>query len=95
VDTPGLVEHIAEIEVRQRIARIGFDGRAIVLFGQSVFLAIVVKRSQIDMSRGVGRIAFQNFQVGRDSFRVRVRVLFERNAAGEQLRNVGLFRVGA
>ena len=56
----GFVEHIAEIEVSERIARVGLNGLAIVLFGEAEFLAIVVERAEIDVRGGVRGLEFQH-----------------------------------
>jgi hypothetical protein len=93
VDSSRLIEHIAEVEVSQRVTRVGFDGRTIMLFRETIFLAIVVERSDVDVSRGVSRIVLQNSQISCDRVCVRVRIFFERNAAGEQLSDVRLVRI--
>ena len=39
------VEHVAQIEIREGVARIDFDGAAVMSFGLRVLLAVVVQRS--------------------------------------------------
>ena len=64
--TPGLLEHISQIKMRQGISRIYPQRLAIVLFGRFVILAVVIKRAQIDVSGSVFRIKLQHALIGRD-----------------------------
>ena len=93
MNSSSLIEHVAEIEMCQRISRIGLDGSAIVFLSQTVLLTVVVKRSHINVGCSMLRIAFQNLQVGRDCIRVGVWVFFERDAPREQRSDIRLFRV--
>src|SRR5436305_12398755 len=52
----GFVEHVAEIEISQRVPRINLDRRAIELLGGRVFLAVVIKSPKIDVSGGGTRV---------------------------------------
>ncbi len=61
----GLVENIAQIEIGQRVAGIGLQRGAVVLLGQREVLAIVVKRTEIDVCRGVVRLKFENALISR------------------------------
>ena len=47
------VEHVAQVEIGERITGSGFDGAAVVLFRMAEFLPVVIQRAQIDMRRGV------------------------------------------
>ena len=52
----GLVEHVAEIEVSEGVARVGFNRLAVMLFREGEILAVVVERAQIDVRRRVRRL---------------------------------------
>ena len=53
LDPAGLVQHVAQIEVRQRIARIGLDRQAVMLLGGDKILTVVIQRAQVDVCSGV------------------------------------------
>ena len=53
MNSSGLVEHIAEVEMSEGVAGIGFDGGAVVFLGESVFLTVVVKRTDVDVGGGM------------------------------------------
>ena len=73
----GFVEHIAQIEVRERVARIGFDGLAVVLLGEHEILAIVIERSQIDVRRRVVGLDFENLMIRGDGVRLGAGIFFQ------------------
>ena len=54
----GFVEHVAEIEISQRIAWIDLDGFAVEALSLRVIMAIVKKRAQVDIGSGVRGIEF-------------------------------------
>src|SRR5215470_2950897 len=89
-----LIEHIAQIEMSERIARVCFNRSTIVLLGQPVFLPVVIQRAEIDMSCRMARLALKYLEVDGNRFRVSSLVLLERNAAREQFRHIGFFRGG-
>src|SRR3954454_12101488 len=72
----GFVEHVAQIEISQGVAWIGLDGLPIVLFREPEFLPVVVKRPQIDVGRGVGRLQIKNLVISRDRFGLEIGVFF-------------------
>src|SRR5262249_23950516 len=86
--TPNLVEYIAKIEISQRIAWVDLDRRAIVFLGVSIFLPVVVKSPEIDVSSGVIRIHIENLQIDGNGLVLRARLLFESDSTGKQLSNV-------
>ena len=78
-----LIEHVAQIKIGQSVARVGFDGGAIMLFCRSVIAAIVKERAQVDMCRGVRRLQLQRLLVAGDGFELGGGIFFKRNALGE------------
>ena len=76
-----LVENVAQIEIGQRIARIGLQRSTIVFLRQSEILAIVVQGSQVDVRGRVLRLKLEYFLICSQRFGLRGRIFFERNAA--------------
>src|ERR1700687_5752868 len=85
-----LIEHVAEIEVSERVTRIGFNGLAVMLFGQSKILAVIVERSQINVRGRVRRLDGEHLMVGRNRIGLSVGIFFQRDAARKPYRNLVL-----
>src|SRR5262249_56281896 len=64
----GFVQHVTQIEISQRVLGIHLDGFTVITLGQQVVVAIVVKRSQIDVSSCMRGVKFHTFYVGSDGF---------------------------
>src|SRR5260370_10688657 len=80
-----LVEHVAEIEVRQRVLEINLDSFAVITLSQHIIVTVVVERAQVDVSSGMRRIELDALLVGRDGFILRGGRLFQADAAGEKI----------
>src|SRR5581483_10083214 len=81
----GLVQHITYVEISQCVAGIGLDRLAVMPFCQTVVLAVVVKRAQVDVRGGMAGIEFQDLLVSSDRLRLRARIFFQRHSASEVL----------
>ena len=81
----GLIQNIAQIEVREGVARIHFDGLAIVFLSGDKIVPVVVDRAQIDVGSGMCGFQFKHTQVGLDGFVVRADVLLQRDTAAEEV----------
>ena len=79
----GLVEHVAQIEVGERVARIGFEGLAIIRLSKREILAVVIKRAQINVRGRVNRLDFEDLVIGRDRVGLGRGISSEGDAAGE------------
>ena len=89
LDAAGLVEHVAQVEVGERIARIDLDGRAVVALGSRIFLPVVVESAEIDVRGSVIGIHFQNLRIDSDGLVLCARFFFQGDPARKQLGNVG------
>ena len=56
VDAIRFVEHVAQVEVRQRVTRIGLNRETVMLFGRNKILTVVIKRAEVDMRGRVVRL---------------------------------------
>src|SRR5271157_2942939 len=83
-DAARLVEHVAKVEVRQRIAGIGRHGVTVVLLTQDEVLPVVIQSAQIDVGGSVIGIEFQHPRVGADGVLVCAGVPFQGHASSEQ-----------
>src|SRR6266850_5994372 len=81
----GFIEHVPQIEIGEGVARVDFNGFAIVRLGGGVVAPVVIQSSQVDMSGGVGGIKLQSFLVCLQRFLLRARIFFERDTAGEKV----------
>src|ERR1041385_6770021 len=63
VQTAGLIQHVAQIEIRQSVTWVYFNGFAIVVFRQDVIVLVVVDRAQVDVGGGMRRIELYAFFV--------------------------------
>src|ERR1035438_10025092 len=84
----------SEIEIGKRRARGGFNGLAIMLFGESEILAVVIKRTQIDMRSRVGSLDFEHLMIRGNGLRLSVGILFEGDASREPCRSFVLAGTG-
>src|SRR5271165_2252490 len=91
-DAAGFVEDIAQIEVSECVSRVGFDGLAVVAFGEYKILAVVVEGAQIDVSRGMRGFDIEHLVIGGDGLALSVGVFFQRDATGEPGGDFGLPR---
>src|SRR5262249_54922826 len=82
---PGLVQHIAQVEVGQRIARIDLYRLAVKTLGLNVVVAVVVKRSQVDVGGSVGRIKVDALFVVFNRLQLGARIFLQRDAAGKEV----------
>ena len=94
LDASGFVEDIAQIEIGEGVARVSFQGGAIMFFGEREILAIVIKSSEIDVGGGVVGLELERFLVGGEGFGLSRRIFFERDAAGEPDGGIVLTRGG-
>ena len=83
LDASGFIENVAQIEISKSVPGIGLYGAAVVLFCQREILAIVVKRSKIDVSCGVRRFELKNALVSFHRFGLRGRIVFQRDTPRE------------
>ena len=65
-----------------------------MLLGESVFLAVVVKRAYVDVCGGMAGVTLQHLHIGRNRLGVRVRIFFQSDSVGEKLGHVGFLRIG-
>src|SRR5271157_1818186 len=84
-DTARLVEHVAKVEVRQRIAGIGRHGVTVVLLTQDEVLPVVIQSAEIDVGGGVIGIEFQHLRIRADGLFVRAGIPFQGHSTIEQL----------
>src|SRR5580692_7239760 len=84
----GFVEYVAQIEVGERIARVGSNSSAIMLLGGSEILAVVIQSSQVDMSCGVLRLDLQHAKIGADRLVMSRRMLFHGDAVAKELSDI-------
>ena len=87
-DAASLIEHIAEIKMRQRIARIDRDRLTVVLLGSFVVLAVVIERTQIDVSCSMLGIKLDDALVNRDGLGLIARIFFQGNSPRKQRSHV-------
>ena len=78
---PGLIEHIAEVEIRKGVARIGFNRLAVMLFREREILTVVIERAQIDVRRRMRWLKLEHLMIGGNRFGLRVGIFFQRDAA--------------
>src|SRR5712692_1880941 len=89
LDASGFVEHVAQVEMGERVAWIDLDRRAVVLFGERVFLTVVIESAQIDVRRGVHGIHIENLHIDNDRLALRGGIFFQRDPTRKQVGNVG------
>src|SRR3984957_9146468 len=82
-DASSLIQHIAQIEISQSVARIDRNRGAVMLLRQSVILPVVMQRAQVDMRRRVLGIQLQNPLISRNRLSLRMRIFFKRDALRE------------
>src|SRR3954451_4371943 len=59
-DTSGFVEHVAQIEIGERITWIGFNRLSIMKFRPLIILPVVVERTKIDVRRRMSGLQLQD-----------------------------------
>ena len=89
IDASGFIQHIAKIEMCQRVARINPQRLAIVIFGRTIVLPVVIKRAQVYVSRRMLRIKLQNAFISSNRLQLAPRIIFQRNSARKQFGNIG------
>ena len=89
LDASGLVEHVAQVEIGERVARIDLNRRTVMPFGERVFLTVVVERTQVDVRGGMHGIHVENLQVSCDRLALRGGIFFQHDPARKQVGNVG------
>src|SRR6204780_73842 len=92
MDAPGFVEDVSQIEIRERIPRVGFNGKPVMLFGMSEILPIVIERSQVDMRRGMHRFEVKHLVICGDCLTLSIWIFFQRDSARKPRRNLMLAR---
>ena len=89
------VEHVAEVEESQGVARVGVGGATIHLLGLGEIAAVVEDRSEVDARGRVVLLAQQDGFIKADGVVERVRRLLELHGADEHgLERRGFFAVG-
>src|SRR5579863_7512936 len=79
----GFIQYVAQVEVRQGIPWIGLDGLTVVPLRQRKVLAVVVKRTEINVGRGVIGFDRQHSVVFGDGFALGGGIFFKSDAAGK------------
>ncbi len=82
---PGFVQHVAQVKVRQRVARVYFDRFAIIAFRQHVIMAVVAQCPQVDVRRCMIGVQRHALLVGVHGFVLRLGVFFQTHTAGEEI----------
>jgi hypothetical protein len=88
VHAAGLIQNVAQIEVRQRVTRIDLDGAAVVFFRQRILPPVVAQSSQIDVRRCVLGVEFQNIFIRRNRHQLLAGIFFEGDPAREKLGHI-------
>src|SRR5260221_14654935 len=80
----GFVEHVAEIEISQRVTRIDFYRLAVEAFSLHVIMAVIKERAQVDIGRGMRGIKVNALLVTVNGFSLRAGIFFQGDAAGKK-----------
>src|SRR2546428_1243590 len=84
----GFVEYVAKVKICQGIPRINFNCSPVMLLCQRVFLPVVVKRAQVDVSGGVIGIKLQHALVGLNRKGMLAGIFLQSDPTGKQFSNI-------